>query len=375
MNVLFVTFRDLSLSAGASRSVSVVRALADAGHRVDVIAAKTDMGAHSNIRVLSGNQAKRYSRFGMRWVLLRAMTRNSYQVVHAVDDAVLYIAGLGRLKRAKIVYEAHRIFSGANGRVPSWHWKLFPSHYQRLEKKILRHTTLVLSSCDDLSTDLKRLDEELSIVPVADVPLQSLMPGRAVDRQELFSAFDGEVSFPVVCSVLPGNRNELRTLLLAARKVIEKVPHAGFFFKGVSSGEAQSLASSLEIQGRCVFMDSDDPERCLAALSMSSAALFVPQPGGRYIDPEILTLLKSPALVVAVHEGAYLSVLSDQNSISVDYTATSIAEGLLRVVQEPLLTYGIVTAAHTLVAERYSYSSFKHKIRMTYRELVNTHYE
>ena len=39
MNILFVTFGDLSIGSGAHRSLSILRALADAGHHIDVIAA------------------------------------------------------------------------------------------------------------------------------------------------------------------------------------------------------------------------------------------------------------------------------------------------------------------------------------------------
>lgn len=373
MNILFVTYGQLSVGAGAIRSVSLLRALADAGNRIDVIAAKVDPDPHINIRILCGGDSKCCSRRGIRLAVMRAMGSKTYQVVHAVDDAIIHVARLGKLKKTKIVYEASRCFSGSNGEAPSWQWKLFPKYCQRMEKKVLRRSAVVFSSCDDLTADLKKVSDDVHVVQIEDIPAHPLFPGREVDRCKVIAQLEGGATFLVVCSVLPGNRSELRTLLLAARKVIEKVPRAGFFFKGVVDEEAQSMAANLDIRKRCVFLSAEDTKQFLSALSIADAALFVPQPGCRYLHPEILTLLNSPALVVAVHEGAYSTLLTDRNSLLVDYTATSIAEGLLRVVHEPLLAFGVVSDAQQLIADRYSFSSFKHRVRMAYHDLANMH--
>ncbi len=309
----------------------------------------------------------------MRLAVLRAMAGNSYQVVHAVDEAIVHIARFGKLKKTRLVYEASRCFTGPNGNAPSWLWKLFPSHYHRKEKRILNRSAMVFSSCDDMTSDLKKLNDDIHVIQIEDIPAHPLFPRKEMDRATIAARFEGGVSFMVVCSVLPGNRSEIRTLLLAARKVIDKNPHAGFIFNGLSDDEARSMAANLDIQGRCVFLPAEDPEQVLSALSVADAALFVPRPGCRYPDPEILTLLNSPAVIVAVHEGAYSALLTDGNSVNVDYTATSIADGLLRVIQEPLLSYGIASNAQQLIADRYSFSSFKHKIRMAYHDLANTH--
>jgi hypothetical protein len=158
-------------------------------------------------------------------------------------------------------------------------------------------------------------------------------------------------------------------MLLAARKVIDALPGAGFFFRGLPVGEAAPMARNLDIHERCVFLDRDETEDYYGALSIADAALFVPRPGGRYVDPEVFTALHSPSALVAVQETAYSGVLDGRNSIQVVSTAESIADGILRVFQEPLLALAIAVEGQQLIANHHSFSSFKHKIRMTYHDL------
>jgi hypothetical protein len=161
----------------------------------------------------------------------------------------------------------------------------------------------------------------------------------------------------------------MRKLLLAARKVIDALPDVGFFFRGLPVGEAVSMARNLDIHGRCVFLEGTEAKDYYGALDVADVVLFVPQPGGRYVDPEIFTALHSPSALVAVQETAYGGVLDESNSIQVVSSAEAIAEGVLRVFQEPLLALAIAMAGQQLIANHHSFSSFKHKIRMTYHNL------
>lgn len=370
MNILFVTFGRLSIGAGALRSVSMLRALADAGSEVDVIAAEVSDGIHAHINILLGGADKPPSRRMMRRAVRHALKSKTYHVLHAVDYAAFYAVSLVKPRKMNLVYEASRCCTGPNGEAPCWHWKLFPTHYQRMERKVLRRAAMVFTACNDLSVDLSRISNDAHIVQIEDVPAQPLFGAKDADRIQAAPPFDGDVSFLVTCNVLSGNRGELRTLLLAARKVIDKKPGAGFVFKGFNEEEALRTAASLDIQGRCLFCAEDDTDRFLSHLAVSDAALFVPRPGCRYRHPDVLTMLNSPAIVVAIHESAYAAMLTDRNSLQVDYTATSIAEGLLRIIQEPLLAFGIAADAQQQIADHHSFSSFKHHVRMAYHTLA-----
>jgi len=369
MNILFVTFGELSIGSGAHRSLSILRALADAGHQIDVIAPAVYFAPHPHVNILVGSADRMLPRRMVRREFRKAARRKSYQLVHVVDEAVLCLAHCMWWRRVKVVYEASRCFSGSNGIAPSWRWKIAPTYYERIEKKALQRTDLVLTSCDMLTTDLERVQKNLRIIRLDSVSGHALRPREEPDRKALLSRLGGSASAVVICCVLPGNRNEVRKLLLAARKVIDALPGVGFFFRGLPVGEAESMARNLDIHARCVFLSSDETAEYFAALEIADAALFVPQPGGRYIDPEVFTALQSPSALVAVKEAAYNGTLDERNSIEVVSTAESIAEGILRVFQEPLLALAIAVEGQQQIANHHSFSSFKHKIRMTYHDL------
>ena len=369
MNILYVTFGELSIGLGDHRSLSILRALADAGHHVDVIAAGVQIAPHPNVSILTGPSDQLLSRRLLRRVFAKAARSNLYQAVHVVDEAVLCLAHCMWWRRVKVVYEASRCFTGPNGIAPSWRWKLAPTYYERIEKKALKRTDLVLTSCDMLSADLERVQKDIRIVQLKPVPAHALLPRKEPDRKTLFSRFGGSASGVVVCCIRPGNGSELRKLLLAARKVIDVLPDVGFFFAGLPVDEAVTMARNLDIHSRCAFLERDETEDYYGALDIADAALFVPQPGGRYVDPEIFTALHSSSALVAVQEAAYSGVVDGRNSIQVLSSAESIAEGILRVFQEPLLALAIAIEGQQLIANHHSFSSFKHKLRMTFHDL------
>jgi glycosyltransferase involved in cell wall biosynthesis len=373
MRILFVTFEHLSVGAGAIRSISMLRALADAGNQVDVIAARVDEKLHSDIHILMGTEPKTNAKRVIFRAVARAMRSRRYQVVHLVDDALLSLSRLGKQKKMQVVYDAARCLSHPKGTIPFRLWRFFPSYGKRMEQHLLRRTDMILSAGKELSRDLDKLASGLSIVQIDDVPAHALFSCREVDRNVVTEPLGGVTPLLVACSVLPGNAGELRTLLLATRKVIEKVPAAGFFFKGLNVEAAQAMAANLDISNRCIFLPDQESEQFMNALSVADSTLFIAQPGCRYRHAEVLTLLNATALLVAVHDGAYSTLLTETNSLRVDFTARAVAEGLMRVVSEPLLSFGMVSNARQMIADRYSFSSFKHKVRMAYHDLTCSH--
>ncbi len=305
-----------------------------------------------------------------RWQIRSAVIKSSgsikYDVFHALDDAVVFAAKVCGIKGLPFLYDATRCFAGPAAQESFIHWKWLSRWYQKREQKILGWAHKVLTPCDTLASELKSLCPSADVISIEDIPLQSLFLTRNSDRASVFNRFESSIPSTLVCGFLPEERQELRKVLMAARKVLDSIPQVGFFFKGQLALEAQQMAANLDILKRCVFFEDKDAEEFLAALDFTNVSLFVPALGSRYVDAGIFTLLSAPAPVVAVQDGIYQHLLSDQNSILVLSSSESIAEGLIRAIQEPLFSVGLVVEGHKMLAKRYSSSSFKHKIRMAY---------
>ena len=335
-----------------------------------VLAATSDLPEHPNILNVDACAEHKTPRWRLRVAALKATGEISFDAVHAVDDAVVFASKVCRIRKISLIYDARRCFSGPAADEPFATWKWVPNRYQKREKKILLQADRIFTPCSNLGSDLKSLCPGASIEQVEDIPLQSYLNYRNIDRSKLLEKLGAESSTTLVCCVLPEQRQELRKVLMAARKVIDSIPGSSFFFKGSLSVEAKALAAHLDILSRSVFLSEDESEIFLSALDTADASLFVPDPGCRYMYAEVFTLLYAPAPLVIVQEGACECVLTEQNSIPVLSTSESIAEGLLLAIQEPLFSRSLASEGQRMIAERYSLSSFKHKIRMVYHEVA-----
>ncbi len=372
MHFLFITYGSISLGGGDNRSVALLSALADAGHSVDVIASSVDLPDHSHIRILIGSQKSPVSKRLLRIGILRATSRRRYDAMHLVDEAALFSTFIGMQRKAPVIYDARRCFSGPAGDPPSVLWKLFPTYFERLEKKLLARSAAVLTHSPRLTADLTERETRVRAVESSDVPLQSLVARRDVDHDELMQYFEDKPSCIVLFRVLSDTRQELGKALRAARKITDSIPSASFFIRGNVDPEAAGMAASLDIHSRCVFLADRQTKEFLAALEIADASVLIPSPDGRYIHEDVYTLLRATAPLVAVQDAVHENLLNSANSIAVLSDAASIADGVLQTIHEPLFSRALAAQGQQLIADRFSYSSFKHRLRMVCNEVLKT---
>ncbi len=370
MKILFATFGELSVESGSVRSVAMLRALADAGHRVDVIAARAKLPSHPHVQVLAGAGEGRLPQRKLRMAIMGALGRRTHDVVHALDTCAPFASRICRLRKVPFVYDAARCFTGPAAEPPSIGWRWFARRGQRIEKRMIGQAAAIFAGCDALVQDLRGLAPEADVSLVEDVPAQFLAtPEDGALRALQGGVVDGPVGLLVVAGVVQPTSAVLRDVLLASRKVVDSNPQALFVFKGLPVRDAAACAANLDIAGRCVFLEESETARYLGLLKAAGVLLFVPPASGRYLDAEAYTLLHASAPLVAVQADAYAKLLTDRNCIPVLQGADAIAEGVRQAVQEPLFSLGISLNGEQLIADRHSYSSFKHKVRMAYHAL------
>ena len=144
---------------------------------------------------------------------LKATGKKTYDVIHAVDIGVGFVAQICRWRKIKLVYDAERCFAQEVGQAPSFLWKLFPRHFFKVEKKILAQASVIFSTCDTLTADLLALNKNLKIMQVEDIPAQPLFAARVGDKCLLFEQFSSPPSCVVVCSVVQNNQKEYIVIL------------------------------------------------------------------------------------------------------------------------------------------------------------------
>ena len=365
MDILFISYADVSMRRGSVRAMAMLQALADAGYRIDLAAPAGGLPTHPNIHVLVEGAP---SRLALRLACLRAARKKSYDVVHAVDDAVFFAARLGRWKKSLLVYDATRCFTGRDGLGASSLWRFFPKRLRRLEAWVLGRVDLVFSPCSALIAELRRMNSDVAVVRLEDIPAQPLCDRAAVESATWAEPLGDRPQTAVVCSMLPNAMMGLRDVLVAARKVADAEPGTAFFFEGAEHEQGRKMAASLDIADRCVFLPPGEPESFLFVLDMADVTLLVPSGASCYIHPQVYTLLHSGAPLVAVRDPAFDEVLTEETSVCVLPGTESIAEGLLRILREPLFSRALAAEGQQLAA-CHTFSSFKHQVRMAYRQL------
>jgi hypothetical protein len=370
MNILFLSYDTISLDQGLVRSVAMLYALADAGHRVDLLAPHCSLPDHPHISVLLERRTKPACRMKVRSTGIRAMGRGNYDVVHAMGDAVFHALDICRWKKTRLVYAASATSFGGTGLGSSGLDRLFPGYIAWLEGRVLDKAATVFSSCAAMTADIGRLNQDVQCVQLEDIPAQSLYSIPYAEESESQVTFNKGAGYTVVCSALPGHNIDLRTLFMAVRKVIETQSNTTFFFRGIPQQKVGKIVSSLDMKERCVFLPEDDPRPFLSALDNADAILMLPTAEDRYGHEQVYTLLHTGAPLVTVYQTAYDHLLTDRTSVRVLPNSESIAEGLLRTMQEPLFSIAIGMEGQQLIAGRHTYSSFKHKVRMTYHDLA-----
>ncbi|MEN7974176.1 MAG: glycosyltransferase, partial [Verrucomicrobiota bacterium] len=327
---------------------------------------------HPHIHVLNDGVAPPLRRTKLHIAGWRAVWRSSYDAVHAVDESVFFAMRLCRWRKIALVYDAFRCFSGKAGSGISGLMRFFPKHLQRLEAKVLEWADIVFSPCSVLTGDLHGMNRDAPVLQLEDVPVQPFFAQYNAVKSPFSETIDKPRGPVVLCSLLPGHALEISKLLLAVRKVVDVVPDMLFYLKGVPHGQAKKMAANLDISDQCVFLPPNEPEAFLSALEIAEVTLMVPPGNGRYIHPQVYTLLYASAPLMTISNAAYDEVLTEKTSVRVLPNAESIAEGLLRTIREPLFSLAIAMEGQQLVAERHTCSSFKHKIRMAYHDLDKT---
>jgi glycosyltransferase involved in cell wall biosynthesis len=131
----------------------------------------------------------------------------------------------------------------------------------------------------------------------------------------------------------------------------------------------REMAEGLDLLKSVVFCGKRPIEEMPAFMSAASV-LVSPRVKGENTALKIYTYMQSGKPIVATRLPTHTQVLDDECAILVRATPDDMAEGILRVLHEPLWAAALGREAQARVAARYSLASFRHKVRTAYSELV-----
>jgi len=379
MKVLYIAAEPFFAIKGCSISIrNTLMALTEADYKVDFLG--TPEGDYLE---LAGCTIHRIPRIPCRG-LARALTplllflqacwmcsRTPYDVVHILTDAGWMGGWLKRFFGVKFIFDLGGNLLPGMCDPGVKKAELSSQIAGRLLRRTLSQADLVRTVSEKLATSLKGEYIE-SVVTIEDAPLQTSFQPDDDGASHLREEFGIGGEHVVVYTGSFAADHGVEMLVRAARQVVQRFDNVRFILVGGESAEIEKmryLADSLDLGARCLFAGTRPVQDIPAFMTLSGVLVSSRLSGGSSVT-KLLTYMQSGKPIVATRIPAHTLLLDDSCAVLVRPQLENLAEGIMRVLQEPLLSAAMGKDALARVAENFSLSSFKHKIRRAYQDLL-----
>ena len=295
--------------------------------------------------------------------MMKLIRRNSYPVVHAVEETVFPGAVLKYFFKYKLVYDMDS--SMADQLVEKYYFlRFFKKLLSGAEGWAIGKSDLVVPVCRNLADKVKRYLPENKICILQDVPFESSSSGYEAENLRELLGIDGYLALYV------GNLEHYQGIDLMLEGMAE-VPSVCRCSLVVIGGEKQQIekyiskAGKLGLSPRVYFLGSRPLSRLLHYLTQADI-LVSPRVKGGNTPMKIYSYLASGTPVLATKIDAHTQVMDSSCAMLVDSTPAAIALGFLELIRDPDLREGLGKAGKELVKNQYTLQVYKKKLLDSY---------
>lgn len=383
--ILFLTSRAYFPWEGACHRIrNTLEALAASGHEVDLLTVPLGQPPRpSGVRLIPVPRLPLCSRLpdgpSLRRFALDALMlfkavflagRNSYALIHGVDDcgAVAWIAGA--LTKTPCVFESHTAFDPGRVQGPRRLWLGAVRFFERLA---LRRADAVIGNTPDVVALLARFGRRSRACVIPDIPAlaeEVAAPARNLAQARFRRSPDQKL---VTCV---GSNTRLQGLDLffnAMPHVLAVEPDVRFVVVGGDSHEIQRMRRALAhagIEESVVFPGRIRPGE-LAALLAISDVLVSPRRAGTTPPVKVLDYLRSGTPIAAIDSPANSAVLTSENAVLTRPTPEALADGILSLCGDPHSGAALARRGReTLERENRTPEAFREALRSCYDYVI-----
>lgn len=365
------------------RVAADVRALAGAGHRVDLLAMPvgSDIDLPPSVRLLRVPNL-----FGMRslaigpslWkavydviLFFRALVlvaRNRYDVIHSVEEAGAIGVVLARLCGARTVFEKHSDPESHRG---GFLRNLVMSAYRAVERFAIRHSDAVILTGPGMLDDVRRMAPGTPVHAISDVPSSSAeadATGAASARHELAPAADDLIATYIGSFA---SYQGIDLLFRAIPPSLQACPRLRFVIVGGSEaeiGRRRDEMTACGVADRVRFLGMISPEE-VPNLLRASDILLSPRLSGKNTPLKLLDYLKSGRAVVATDTPANRLILSDETARFAAPDPDAFARAVADLAGDAGLREKLGCAGRALAQRDYGFDAFRRGLAACYAGL------
>ena len=295
--------------------------------------------------------------------------RRRYDIVHGVEDAGMVALVVGRLARAKVVFEKHSdpaSYAGKKGAM-----RLVMRAYAAVERFVMRHADAVIGTGPGLVRQVRALAPKTPATVVSDIPsslaepdpdgvrrarakLEELAPGNSREDgapAPVFATYVGSFA----------TYQGIDLLFAAMPPALRACPALRFAVIGGTPQEIAERRAALAAEGladRVAFVGKVPPDELPSWLAASDI-LLSPRVAGVNTPLKLLDYLKVGRAIVATDHEANRLILDETTALLVPLAPEAFADGVAALARDRARREAIGSRGRRLVDEKYNFGVFR----------------
>ena len=301
--------------------------------------------------------------------------RRHYDIVHGVEDAGMVALVVGRLARAKVVFEKHSdpaSYAGKKGVM-----RLVMRAYAAVERFVMRHADAVIGTGPGLVRQVNALAPKTPATVISDIPSSLAEPdpdGVRAARARLVALLgsenggaaetaNGEDDTPVFATYVGSfaSYQGIDLLFSAMPPALRKCPALRFAVIGGTPQEIAERRAALAAEGlaeRVAFVGKVPPDELPSWLAASDIVLS-PRIAGVNTPLKLLDYLKVGRAIVATDHEANRLILDEKTALLVPIDPEAFAAGVASLASDRARREEIGSRGRRLVDETYNFGVFR----------------
>ena len=299
--------------------------------------------------------------------------RTRYDVIHAVEEAAFFAAGLRSIFGCKFVYNLDSFISEHLEYSGFLKAKPLLNFVRLIERMTIRRANIGVTVGLDISEKVRLISPQTTVLQLEDAPLNDSFEERTEEAEEIRRRLKLGAAPVVVYTGNFGGYQGIDLLIRAAASVCRERPDVRFVLVGgdpESIKTMSSLAEGLGVGENCVFTGRRPTHELSAYLTMANL-LVSPRTQGTNTPLKIYDYMQSGRPIVATNLVTHTQVLDDTCAALTEPEPDAFARGILRLLNDKALGATLASAAVRRIEEQYALPIFKRKIQLAYQQLAS----
>lgn len=308
---------------------------------------------------------------------LKMMLGKKYDVVHTHEEAAFFSFFLVALFGARHIYDMHSSLPWQIQNSKFGKWRFIVKLFYVFERLALKVSQAIITIGSDLQEYAVQVNPGAHQLMIENLPLNSVIElanGAAIQQIRKDLSINGKLPIVYTGSFEPYQGLEM---LLECARIVKKTNPRAFFIlvggKPEQVDKCRELVKKFKLEDCTRFIGTVSPAEAMAYLDLAEV-LVSPRVEGMSVPLKIYSYLYSGKPFVATNIEAHTQVLNSDISLLVEPTKEAFAEGIIRVLQDPVLRRDMGNRAKRFALDKFNFQEYTAKVNQIYKFFETTGY-